>query len=351
MIYGSYLISLENMPKVHGSPVFFGTYRAKDSNFVVNEDLGFEPGDEGSHIWVLIQKTSISTDEAAARLASFAGVSRKDLGYAGKKDTHAEVTQWMSLPDTAKINEGSIDAFVKVLKLRRNSRKLKIGALSGNHFRLKLEGKIIEGFEDRIRAISLVGVPNYFGPQRFGRLGSNLENARRMARRDPEGHRRLHPKEGMAASAARSAGFNAIIASRILNGTWLEVAVNDEIILSGRGSHFSVSEVDLASVRLRVNKGELSPTAPMTGKRRRTSVVQALKETEVLATDKELYGWMLGVFRVEERRAVRIVPKRLEAEVSENTLELSFWLPKGCFATTLLNELGNVIEAHARTAS
>ena len=351
MIYGSYLISLESMPRVHGPPVFFGTYRPKASNFVVNEDLGFEPGYEGSHIWVLIQKTSVSTDEAAARLAFFAGVSRKDLGYAGKKDTHAEVTQWMSLPDTAKVYEGPIDAFVKVLKVRRNSRKLKVGELSGNHFCLMLEGKIIEGFEERIRAISLVGVPNYFGPQRFGRLGSNLENARRMARRDPEGHRRLHPKEGMAASAARSAGFNAIVASRILDGTWLDVAASDVIILAGRGSHFSVSEVDLASVRVRVDKGELSPTAPMAGKRRRTSVEQALKETEVLVTDNELYSWMLGVFRFEERRATRVVPKHLEAKVGEDTLELSFWLPKGCFATTLLNELGNVIEAHARTAS
>jgi len=37
--------------------------------------------------------------------------------------------------------------------------------------------------------------------------------------------------------------------------------------------------------------------------------------------------------------------------VSENTLELSFWLPKGSFATAVLNELGNLQEAHARSAS
>ena len=60
---------------------------------------------------------------------------------------------------------------------------------------------------------------------------------------------------------------------------------------------------------------------------------------------------MTGVFRDEERRSVRFLPKQLEAEVSGHTLELSFWLPKGSFATVLFNELGNLQEAHARVCS
>jgi tRNA pseudouridine13 synthase len=77
--------------------------------------------------------------------------------------------------------------------------------------------------------------------QRFGRSGSNLDAARRLARRDPTGRRRLHPKDGMAASAARSAGFNAVLADRIESDQWLAVTVGDVVSLAGRGSHFAVT--------------------------------------------------------------------------------------------------------------
>jgi tRNA pseudouridine13 synthase len=87
----------------------------------------------------------------------------------------------------------------------------------------------------------------------------------------------------------------------------------------------------------------------MAGKQSKTSVRQAESEAMVLGTDPELLDWMRGVFRDEDRRAVRLLPKHLEAERSGNTLELSFWLPKGSFATALLNELGILQEAHART--
>jgi tRNA pseudouridine13 synthase len=89
----------------------------------------------------------------------------------------------------------------------------------------------------------------------------------------------------------------------------------------------------------------------MAGRQSKTSIEQAAFERSILATDPELYEWMTGVFRDEDRRAVRLLPKQLEATVSENTLELSFWLPKGSFATAVLNELGNLQEAHARSAS
>ena len=87
--------------------------------------------------------------------------------------------------------------------------------------------------------------PIIFGLQRFGRSGSNLEAARRLARRDPAGRRRLHPKDGMAASAARSAGFNAIVAARLRQNRWLEVTTGDAVALAGRGSHFMVSDSEL----------------------------------------------------------------------------------------------------------
>ncbi|MDC0378995.1 tRNA pseudouridine(13) synthase TruD [Litorivicinus sp.] len=349
LIYGQRSIALSLLPKAHGDAVFQGHYRSVADDFVVTEDLGYEPEGTGPHYWALIRKRGISTDEAASRLATFARVSRKDIGYAGKKDTHALAIQWISLPDTAEIHEGVVDAQLDVLRLTRNQRKLKIGQLAGNGFRLRLQGEVIGELEERLQQCREHGVPNYFGLQRFGRSGSNLDAARRLARRDPKGRRRLHPKDGMAASAARSAGFNAVLAQRIETDQWLAVNVGDVVSLAGRGSHFSVTLDELSSVQSRIASGALDPTAPMAGKQSKTSARQAESEAMVLGTDPELLDWMRGVFRDEDRRAVRLLPKHLEAERSGNTLELSFWLPKGSFATALLNELGILQEAHART--
>lgn len=351
LVYGSQSIDLAHLPTAHGEAVFAGAYRTEVSDFVVTEDLGFEPAGTGPHLWALIRKRGLSTEEATSRLAHLAKTSRKDLGYAGKKDTHAVATQWISLPETAVIEEGVVDESLEVLRLTRNQRKLKIGQLAGNRFEIRLRGSVIGDLEERIRLIATEGVPNYFGLQRFGRSGSNLEAARRLARRDPAGRRRLHPKDGMAASAARSAGFNTIVAARLRQDQWLKVTVGDVVALAGRGSHFMVSDSELESVRERIVTGDLDPTAPMAGRQTKTSIEQAAFECSILKTDPELFAWMSGVFRDEERRAVRFMPKQLEAEVSAHTLELSFWLPKGSFATALFNELGNLQEAHARATS
>ncbi|HAN81443.1 MAG: tRNA pseudouridine(13) synthase TruD [Gammaproteobacteria bacterium] len=349
--YGNRSIELSDLPRGHGEPVFEGKYRVKASDFLVTEDLGFEPEGIGPHIWALIRKVGISTEEACLRLGRATKVSRRDLGYAGKKDTHAISIQWVSLPDSARIDVGSIDSCLKVLRLSRNQRKLKIGQLAGNYFQVRLYGVVMGNLSERLKAIGSVGVPNYFGLQRFGRSGSNLERARQLARRDPSGSRRLHPRDGMAASAARSAGFNTVVAERLRTDRWLDVTVGDVVSLAGRGSHFPVSEADISNIQSRIMAGELDTTAPMAGRISKTSSEQNAFETATLQTDPELFDWMTGIFREEDRRAVRVLPKHLEAEVSENTLQVSFWLPKGSFATAVLNELGTLRESYARTAS
>lgn len=351
LLYGNRSIELSNLPRGHGESVFEGTYRVEASDFVVTEDLGFEPEGSGPHIWALIRKVGISSEEACLRLGRAAKTSRKDLGYAGKKDTHAIAIQWVSLPDSARIEVGPIDCCLEVLRLSRNKRKLKIGQLAGNYFQVRLYGVVMGNLSERLKAIGSVGVPNYFGLQRFGRSGCNLEKARRLARRDPSGSRRLHPRDGMAASAARSAGFNAVVAERLNKNRWLDVTVGDAVSLAGRGSYFLASEADISSVRSRIIIGELDATAPMAGRISKTSAKQNTVETTTLQTDPELFDWMTGIFREEDRRAVRVLPKRLEADVTENTLDLSFWLPKGSFATAVLNELGTLRESYARTAS
>ena len=281
LVYGSQSIDLVHLPKAHGEAVFSGAYRTEVSDFVVTEDLGFEPAGTGPHLWALIRKRGISTVEATSRLAQVSKTSRKILAMQVKKIRMPMRRNGISLPETAVIEESVIDESLEVLRLTRNQRKLKIGQLAGNRFEIRLLGSAIGDLEERIQWIATEGVPNYFGLQRFGRSGSNLEAARRLARRDPAGRRRLHPKDGMAASAARSAGFNAIVAARLRQGQWLEVTTGDAIALAGRGSHFMVSDSELESVRERIVTGDLDPTAPMAGRQTKTSIEQAAFECSI----------------------------------------------------------------------
>ena len=347
MQYGDRPIGLPDLPRVHGEPVFRGIYRRDPSEFRVTEDLGFVPEGVGSHWWVLIEKTGVSTDEAQSRLAYASGVSRKDIGYAGKKDTHAVTRQWMSLPEQAQIETGEIDAALSVIEVTRNQRKLKIGQLAGNWFELVLHGEVVGDLDARLAAIRAHGVANYFGLQRFGRHGSNLQTARRLAQRDPEGRRRLHPKDGMAASAARSAGFNAVVAARVETDQWLSVALDDVVSLAGRGSHFSVTEDNIDDVMTRVGGGELDPTAPMMGRDAKTGAAQAARERHVLESDPSLCTWLTGIFREADRRAERVIPKQLVSDQQGSTLKLKFYCPRGAFATAVLHELGVLSESRA----
>ena len=63
--------------------------------------------------------------------------------------------------------------------------------------------------------------------------------------------------------------------------------------------------------------GELDTTAPMAGKLVSVRLNRLLLGQ--LFYDPELFDWMTGIFRDEDRRAVQVLPKQLEAEVVENT--------------------------------
>lgn len=352
MHYGTRPIGLLQLPRWHGEPVLQGTYRERPEDFVVEEILGYRPAGEGPHWWLWVEKRGISTDEACARLSASLGVSRKEIGYAGKKDTHAITRQWFSVPATGREPKpGALDSAVAILDVSANARKLKVGQLQGNQFSIRLSVEAIGSIEARCQAIVADGVPNYFGLQRFGRNGSNLAAARHLAARDPAGRKRLHPKDGMAASAARSAGFNAIVAARIESGGWLQVDCDEAVMFGSGGSQFLADAHTLSSVRSRVEAGELHPSAPLGGRASRTGPLQAAAERELLAGDAQLWPWLQGVFAKEERRAVRVMPEALQWHLGDGTLELTFTLPRGCFATAVLNELGPCHEYDARSSA
>jgi tRNA pseudouridine13 synthase len=166
-------------------PLGTADYRCHWDDFVVDEVLGFTPEAEGEHDYLQLKKRGVNTEWLAKQLAQFAGIRSMDVGYAGMKDRHASTTQWFSLyrpkgqPLPWADFLAQLDDDVSLVSISRGTKKLRPGSHQGNRFAIRLrhlEAPHAE-LDARLEQIAQQGFPNYFGEQRFGINGQNLEAA------------------------------------------------------------------------------------------------------------------------------------------------------------------------------
>lgn len=331
-------------PSPLGPPPASGVIRSLPEDFVVEEELGFEPQGHGQHGFVRLRKRGLNTAELAVRLARFAGVRPGDVGYAGLKDRHAVTSQWFSVdlggrdqPDWS----GLEDEDLHVEAVTRNGRKLRRGALAGNHFKIvvrALSGER-EALAERLRGIAEAGVPNYFGPQRFGRELGNLERVARLFR--GERVTRDRHRRGLYLSAARAWLFNRVLAARVTDESWNRYLPGDALILDGSGSFFRSSQqaVD-ADISRRVGDLDLHPSGPLWGAGNSPVAGEVRRlESEVLAAETMFCRGLEASGLRHDRRALRVAVRALCWELEGDALHLSFRLPAGSYATAVVQDL------------
>lgn len=329
-----------------GQPPATGRLRATAEDFAVDEDLGFAPDGAGEHVLLRVRKRGANTDWAARRIAALAQVSPRDVGYAGLKDRNAVTTQWFSvgLAGRPEPDWGALAAEgLEVLEAARHGRKLRRGGLSGNRFGLVLRG--LAGDRDavaaRLEQAAERGVPNYFGQQRFGRDGGNLQLAGALfAGRLRERNRH---KRGLYLSAARSFLFNEVLSRRVADGTWDRAVTGEVLVLEGSRSFFRVDAVD-AETGDRVARGDCHPSGPLWGRGETPAGGEAAAlEAEVLAPYAEARAGLEAAGMKQERRALRLPVAGLEwAFEGTDALRLAFSLPAGAYATSVVRELAVV---------
>lgn len=330
------------LPHAFGEPGARGVLRARFEDFVVDEQLPVEPDGSGEHVLLQVRKTGLNTQDVVQRLSRFSGVRQRDIGFAGQKDRNAVTTQWFSLllinqvePDWSGLDSDAM----QVLQAHRHGRKLKRGALRANRFQLTVrdfDGDP-EDIAERIDAMRRIGMPNYFGAQRFGRRGSNLYGALRMF---TSGKRpRQRNRAGMMLSAARSLLFNQVLAERVRLGNWATAIAGDYMALDGSRSGFVCESPD-AEIAQRLAAFDIHPSGPLYGDGPLKTQGEALAlETRVLADWPE---WRTGLENARasaDRRALRARVADLEWALDGDSLRLSFELPRGSFATALVREL------------
>ena len=321
-----------------------GRIKELPEDFVVEEIPSYLPCGEGDHVMVLVEKRSMNTDEVARVLASAAEVRVSEVGFAGRKDKHAVTSQWFSVPATKA--PGDLAALegesFKVLEAARHRNKLKTGHLRGNRFTVVVRGVAADAqlrARDILERIEREGLPNTFGPQRFGRGGENVRATLAWLageRRRPKDSRRRR----LQVSALQSLLFNRVVERRIQGGLLSRALRGDVAKLHTTGGMFVVEDVEEVTARIKAR--EVSPTGPIFGARMWWPEHDALDLESSTLEQAGLDRAFLERFRKDgrgSRRLARVFPEGMTVHHEGDTMTLAFTLDAGAFATTLLAEV------------
>jgi tRNA pseudouridine13 synthase len=326
-------------PFAHGGPPAAGLIRTDPGDFLVEERLSFQPDGGTGHCLLLVEKRDANTIFVARKLARLAALPPGDIGYAGLKDRRAVARQWFSMPVRKGVPppEGHAGDGFRVLEVHPHSRKLRRGALAANRFRLRV--REVSGdlslLAARLQTIATRGAPNYFGPQRFGHDGANLQRVSDWV--DSEMLPRDRTARSFLLSAARSLAFNAVLGRRVDEASWNHLLTGEIANLDGSSSVFRVSALDDELAR-RCREGDIHPSGPLCGDgSMRPEGEAASCEQAVLEMLAPLPDRLAGHV-ASERRALVLRPSDFAWQASGRELEFGFELPRGAFATSLLRE-------------
>jgi tRNA pseudouridine13 synthase len=328
----------------HDLPGTGGRIKVAPEDFEVEEVPSYEPCGEGDHLYLWMEKRGVAPEHFAQGVARRLGVHPGEVGTAGLKDRHAVTRQWVSVPAACEPNVGQLDADnVRVLKSARHTNKLKPGHLKGNRFRILVRDATnpdaATAVLDRIRTH---GMPNFYGPQRFGRDGSTVELGMKcLAGKAP---RRIRPfLYRFALSAVQSVLFNDYLARRVNDGLYRTVLDGDVMTKWPFGGMFTVTDVPVEQARF--DARETVTAGPMFGKKTFPANGVAAEREAAVLSDNGLSINSFGGFGklvLGTRRQNLVYLDDLTAEREPEGLRLTFTLPAGSYATVLLAEVMKV---------
>ena len=329
-----------------------GVIKQADADFRVDEIPAYEPTGEGDHVIARIRKCGIPTFEAVKRIAIATGVSERDIGTAGLKDARAITTQQISLPPP--LSPEHLESLevegIEIISAARHPHKLRTGHLRGNNFVItvrdcdKNEDEAAELANSVLTALAEApGMPNWFGEQRFGRDGNNASAGRDLLLGQFRGRKPKPRMLRLFLSSIQSLLFNEVLIRRVANDDYRNVIGGDLLKKTDSGGIFASEGTDDEKVRFRT--GAVVATGPMFGpKMMRPAVGTALAELENAVL--EASGLTLGDFaRYKKlapgtRRPLSVALGEFAVKpIGQRAIEVSFSLPSGSYATSVLREI------------
>ncbi len=309
--------------------------RSELEHFQVEEVPAYAPSGEGEHLFLLVEKRGLTTRDLVERLKAL-GIPEVGIGVAGLKDKYAVTRQWISIPVRYQplLTQFEEAGRIRILESARHRHKLRTGHLRGNRFRVFVEGGEAGLARRVLQALSERGVPNYYGPQRFGLGGRNPEKGLELIRRG-KGRGRPWLKRFLIGSV-QSLLFNEYLAERIRRGLYDHFLKGDVAKKHDSGGEFIVEDPERENPR--AARLEISPTGPLFGRRYFEAQGEGRElEDEILAR----FDLRREDFRARRgaRRPVRVPLEAWKVEPDEGGVWLAFFLPRGSYATSLLREV------------
>jgi tRNA pseudouridine13 synthase len=333
------------VPRGGPAPAFAGRYKTTPEDFAVDEVPAYEPSGQGDHVWLWVEKRALSTMDLLHELAHALGRDERSFGIAGLKDAQAVSRQWVSIEhaDPAACAALRSERWA-VLDVRRHGNKLRMGHLRGNRFAITLRGTAPDALghaQQNLADLARRGVPNWFGEQRFGKRGANLQKGLDVLRGDARVMAMRMPRRvfGLVLSAVQSEVFNRVVNARLASLDRL--LPGDVAFRHDNGSLFAGA--DPAAEQSRVEALQISPSGPMPGPEMlaasgEPAAIEAVAMAALDLTPDTFARLPFGLCR-GERRPLRVPVKAPAAEAVAGGLRLSFELPRGAYATSVLREL------------
>jgi tRNA pseudouridine13 synthase len=341
----SVLENTDHLPYITANlPGIGGEIKVEPAHFVVEEIPLYEASGRGQHVYVRLTREGWTTRALERELRQIFNLRDVDVGCAGRKDKHARTTQTfsLSLPNADESSvasriEGSLP--VEIEWVRRHDNKIKTGHLLGNRFRIVVLGPVPDAMPQAQTIIKVLrerGLPNFYGPQRFGRYGDNAPRGRDILVTGKGPRKRWLRR--LLLRAYQSALFNTWLARRIELGWFERLLVGDVAKKVDTGGLFQVEDAD--SELPRFERDEITYTGPIYGSRMwwaggepgelERKVLEQAGVTEEMLHRAHLSG---------SRRRARLLLDDLDVEPHPDGLLFAFTLPKGAYATTVLREV------------
>ena len=324
----------------HDLPGTGGHIKERVEDFIVEEVPLYQFSDSGGFSFLLLEKTDLSSLELVKVIRECLDLKDHEVGLAGWKDKRAVTRQWISLPfekTSADRLAPMADRGIRILQKRRHSNKLRTGHLLGNRFSVLIR-KPDPQAKDRalsvIQRLQKQGLPNFYGAQRFGARGDNPQKGLALL----QGKYRLSSvrQRKLLISACSSLIFNLTLKNRMERDLFARLLPGDIAKKHDTGGLFLVG--DAVEEQPRADRLEISATGPIWGKKMRRAQDEAGGLEERILTSQ---GLTPEVFHKQpgSRRPLRVVPRELTMQPESEGLRLEFFLPKGSYATVLLDEI------------
>lgn len=292
----------------------------------------------GNFLVLKVQKQNCDTWELIDRLSKFLGVYSSEIGYAGLKDKRATTTQYVTIPKKySKEIKNYQNKKIQILESFLHNKKLNIGDLEGNRFKINLHSVELEDInhiQKIIKIIAKKGFPNYFGYQRFGKdVEENLGKAKEVLFGDARiKDRKL---EKMLILAYQSSYYNAWLVERLnLDKEEFKLLEGDVFLDLEKNKLFTPKTINEKIIRDFADK-KIVPTGLLPGRDVFRSVGEAY-EIEQKYDDSFIQekGY---------RRDVMVFPRNITCKYdnSKKICSLDFVLPKGSYATVFVEFLAN----------